>query len=93
MRTLYSPVTHGFIMQLSYRQYHETQTFHILLETIHLNIINVSERCGTYIKKFALISSCVVRSGGHIIPESGWKRKEIIRKFVNLCVFVLCETQ
>ena len=47
MRTPHRPVTHGFIMQLSHRQCHETQTFHILLETIYLNIITNRAKTGT----------------------------------------------
>jgi len=39
MQTLYSQVTHNFIIQLSHRQYHVTITFHTILVTIQLNII------------------------------------------------------
>jgi len=37
MQSLYSPVAHGFIVQLPHRQYHEAETFPTLLVAIHLN--------------------------------------------------------
>jgi len=46
MRTVYSSVMHGFIMQLSDSQCHGTQTFHILLQTIHLKIITNRAKSG-----------------------------------------------